>query len=145
MVQQFYYITPDRYYKVELYAANILNQHGEKLQKIYFASSTNKAPLSNTGYSIGTVVGAAVGSVLCSVFVLVFIFWFLRRHRKNKTSKPSNSKDKREESKFGDQYEDLGMDNVSSYQDLGAKDSPNVYEQIGRVHTIEKHYENMIP
>ncbi|CAC5380274.1 unnamed protein product [Mytilus coruscus] len=81
-----------------LYAANILNQHGEKVQKIYFASSKSKG-----------------------------------------------SRHEREESKIGDQYEDLGMDNVSSYQELGAKDSPNVYDQIGRVHTVDKHYENMLP
>lgn len=43
-----------------------------------------------------------------------------------------------------DQYEDLGMDNISSYQELGVKEIPNVYEQIGRVHTADKHYENML-
>ncbi|XP_052067755.1 uncharacterized protein LOC127707244 [Mytilus californianus] len=145
MLQKFYYITPDRYYKVELYAANILKQHGEKVQKIYFASSKSKAQLSDTGYSIGTVVGAAVGGVFCSVLVLVLVFWLFLRHRKNKTSKPSRSRHEREESIIGDQYEDLGMDNVSSYQELGAKDSPNVYDQIGRVHTVDKHYENMLP
>ncbi|XP_076078839.1 uncharacterized protein LOC143048855 [Mytilus galloprovincialis] len=145
VLQKFYYITPDRYYKVELYAANILNQNGEKVQKIYFASSKSKPQLSDTGYSIGTVVGAAVGGILCSVLILVLIFWLFLRHRKNKTPKPSRSKHEREESKIGDQYEDIGMDNVSSYQELGVKDSPNVYEQIGRVHTIDKHYENMIP
>ncbi|XP_076078831.1 uncharacterized protein LOC143048847 [Mytilus galloprovincialis] len=145
MLQKFYYITPDRYYKVELSAVNILNQPGEKVHKIYFASSKSKAQLSDTGYSIGTVVGAAVGSVICSVFVLVFIFWLFRRHRKNKTSKPSRTKHAREESKIGDQYEDIGMDNASSYQDFGEKDNPNVYDQIGRVHTVDKHYENMLP
>ncbi|VDH93211.1 Hypothetical predicted protein [Mytilus galloprovincialis] len=143
MLQKFYYITPDRYYKVELSAVNILNQPGEKVHKIYFASSKSKAQLSDTGYSIGTVVGAAVGSVICSVFVLVFIFWLFRRHRK--TSKPSRTKHARGESKIGDQYEDIGMDNASSYQDFGEKDNPNVYDQIGRVHTVDKHYENMLP
>lgn len=44
----------------------------------------------------------------------------------------------------GDQYEDLGMDNISSYQELGVKENPNVYEQIDRVHTADKHYENML-
>lgn len=45
----------------------------------------------------------------------------------------------------GDQYEDLGMDNISSYQELGTKDIPNVYDQIDRVQTIDKHYENILP
>ncbi|XP_071135947.1 protein eyes shut homolog [Mytilus edulis] len=145
VLQKFYYITPDRYYKVELSAANILNQHGEKVQKIYFASSKSKAQLSDTGYSIETVVGAAVGGILCSVIVLVLIFWLFWRHRNNKTSKPSRTKHAREESKIGDQYEDIGMDNASFYQDFEEKDNPNVYDQIGRVHTVDKHYENMLP
>lgn len=45
----------------------------------------------------------------------------------------------------GDQYEDIGMDGSSTYQEFGAKDSPNVYDQIGRVQTVDKHYENMLP
>ncbi|CAG2200546.1 unnamed protein product [Mytilus edulis] len=94
--QKLYYITPDRHYKVELYAVNTINQIGQKEQMIFHAIPKNERP-----------------------------------------------RQEHDESQHGDQYEDLGMDNISSYQ--GTKDIPNVYDQIGRVQTIDKHYENMLP
>lgn len=38
------------------------------------------------------------------------------------------------------QYEDLELENVTPYQELGLKDNFNVYEQIN---TLDKQYENM--
>ncbi|CAC5355928.1 unnamed protein product [Mytilus coruscus] len=60
------------------------------------------------------------------------------------SSKIERSRHALQEPQLADQYEDLGMDNMSSYQELGAKDNPNVYDQIGRLHTVDKHYENML-
>lgn len=44
----------------------------------------------------------------------------------------------------GCQYEEVGLDNVSAQQELGIKDSQNVYDQIDRIPTVDKQYENMI-
>ncbi|VDI48495.1 Hypothetical predicted protein [Mytilus galloprovincialis] len=141
--QKLYSITPDRHYQVEIYAVNSINQVGEKERKIYYASSKIKRE-TDTEFSIGTVVGAAVGCLVLGVLVTVILFCLIMKRRRNETSKESRSRHVLDDPHLGDQYEDLGMDNISSYQELGVKENPNVYEQIGRLHTADKHYENML-
>ncbi|CAG2200545.1 unnamed protein product [Mytilus edulis] len=70
--KKLYYIAPDRHYQIEIYAVNAINQAGEKLRKIYYASSAIEAQpqVSSKGYSIETVVGAAVGCVVFSGIVV---------------------------------------------------------------------------
>ncbi|XP_071135948.1 tenascin-like [Mytilus edulis] len=112
--------------------------------KPYGPITTQTAQLPEKLYTIEAVVGAAVGCVLFTVLVMTLIFYLIMRRMRIKTLNSSKPRHPHEEQQFGDQYEDLGMDNISSYQELGAKDIPNVYDQIGRVHTIDKHYENML-
>ncbi|CAG2236636.1 unnamed protein product [Mytilus edulis] len=120
--QKLYYITPDRYYQIEIYAVNSINQAGVKLLKIYYASSKIEASpqVSPKGYTIATVVGAAGGCVIIE------------------------SNNTQEESKIGGQYEEVGINNVSANIELGTIDDKNVYDQIDRIPTTDKQYENMM-
>ncbi|CAG2236635.1 PTPB [Mytilus edulis] len=127
--QKLYSITPDRHYQVEIYAVNSINQVGEKERKIYYASSKIKRE-TDTDFSIGTVIGAAVSCLVLGVLVTVILFCLIMKRRGNETSKESRSRHVLDDPQLGDQYEDLGMDNISSYQELGVKENPNVYEQI---------------
>ncbi|XP_071135950.1 uncharacterized protein [Mytilus edulis] len=144
--QKLYYITPDRHYQIEIYAVNAINVAGEKLRKMYYASSAieSQPQVSSKGYTIATVVGAAVGCVVCSGFVVGLVCCLIRKRRRNLISKQAKAKHTREESKIGCQYEEVGLDNVSAQQELGIKDNQNVYDQIDRIPTVDKQYENMI-
>ncbi|VDI18095.1 Hypothetical predicted protein [Mytilus galloprovincialis] len=142
--QKLYYITPDRHYKVELYAVNTINQIGQKEQMIFHAIPNNETQMSDNAYSIGTVVGTAIGCVLFTILVMGIVVYLSLKRRQITTIKKSGPRQVHNEAEHGDQYEDLGMDNISSYQELGAKATQNVYDQIGRVQTVDKHYENML-
>ncbi|CAC5380285.1 unnamed protein product [Mytilus coruscus] len=144
--QKLYYITPDRYYMIELYAVNNLNQDGEKNRKIYYASSRieSQPPVSHEGYSIETVIGAVIGCVSFSVVIMVIVVCFISKRKKNKKSKQSKLRHTQDVSQIGDQYEELGMNNISHYQELGSKENQTVYDQIDRMQTLDKQYENLM-
>ncbi|XP_052089987.1 phosphatidylinositol phosphatase PTPRQ-like [Mytilus californianus] len=144
--QKLYYITPDRHYQIEIYAVNAINQAGEKLRKMYYASSAveSQPQVSSKGYTIETVVGAAVGCVVFSGVVVGLVYCLIRKRSKNTISKQAKAKHTRKESKIGGQYEEVGLDNVSAQQELGIIDNQNVYDQIDRIPTVDKQYENMI-
>ncbi|XP_052090201.1 tyrosine-protein phosphatase Lar-like [Mytilus californianus] len=97
--------------------------------------------VSPKGYTIQTVVGAAVGCVIFGGLVVGLLFYTIRR--KNFNSKQSRAKQTPEELQIGGQYEEIGMDNASFYQELRSKDNSNTYEQIDTMHTVDKQYENI--
>ncbi|XP_071136806.1 protein sidekick-2-like [Mytilus edulis] len=145
--QKLYYITPDRYYKFEIYAVNSLNQAGVKLLKIYYASShiESSPQVSPKGYTIATVVGAAGGCVILGGLIVGgLVFCLIRRRRRHNNSKQSKANNTQEESKIGGQYEEVGINNVSAKIELGTIDDKNVYDQIDRIPTTDKQYENMM-
>ncbi|XP_052089969.1 phosphatidylinositol phosphatase PTPRQ-like [Mytilus californianus] len=144
--QKLYYITPDRHYQIEIYAMNSLNQAGEKLLKIYYASSKieSQPQASPKGYTIETVVGAAVSCVIVGGIIIGLVFCLIWRRRRNINSKQSKSKSTQEESKIGGQYEEMGINNVSANIELRTADDKNVYDQIDRTPTADKQYENMM-
>ncbi|XP_052090197.1 uncharacterized protein LOC127726782 [Mytilus californianus] len=144
--QKLYYITPNRYYMIELYAVNKLNQDGEKDLKIYYASSKieSQPQVLLEGYSIETVIGAVVGCVSFSVLIMVIVVCFISRQKKNKKSNQSKLRHSEDVLQIGDQYEELGMNNISHYQELGSKENQTIYDQTDRVHTLDKQYENLM-
>lgn len=144
--QKLYYITPNRYYMIELYAVNKLNQDGEKDWKIYYASSKieSQPQVLLEGYSIETVIGAVVGCVSFSVLIMVIVVCFISRRMKNKKSNQSKLRHSEDVSQIGNQYEELGMNNISHYQELGSKENQTIYDQTDRVHTLDKQYENLM-
>ncbi|CAC5355926.1 unnamed protein product [Mytilus coruscus] len=144
--QKLYYIIPDRHYQIEIYAVNSLNQAGEKLLKIYYASSKIESQLQESpkGYTIETVVGAAVGCVIVGGLIVGLVFCLIRGRRRHINSKQSKANHTQEESKIGGQYEEVGINNISANIELGTTDDKNVYDQIDRMPTVDKQYENMM-
>ncbi|VDH93210.1 Hypothetical predicted protein [Mytilus galloprovincialis] len=145
--QKLYYITPDRHYQIEIYAVNSLNQAGVKLLKIYYASSKieSSPQVSPKGYTIATVVGAAGGCVILGGLIVGgLVFCLIRRRRRHINSKQSKANNTQEESKIGGQYEEVGINNVSAKIEHGTIDDKNVYDQIDRIPTTDKQYENMM-
>ncbi|VDH96333.1 Hypothetical predicted protein [Mytilus galloprovincialis] len=142
-VQKLYSITPDRYYMIEIFAVNTLNQAGEKVRKIYYASSKieEQAPVSIEGYSIETVVGAAVGCVLFSVLIMMIVVSLIMKRKKTMNSEQSSLRLTQGVSQIGNQCEN---DNISLYQEIGNQENTTVYDQLDTMHTLDNQYENMM-
>ncbi|XP_063443549.1 multiple epidermal growth factor-like domains protein 10 [Mytilus trossulus] len=80
-------------------------------------------------------IGLFIGGVLLGILITVAVCFVIRKKRQSKKRQGKDNVSKKTQSKDPQHYDDVRMENVSTYQDLRMETGANEYDQICQINT----------
>ncbi|XP_063443560.1 uncharacterized protein LOC134724463 isoform X1 [Mytilus trossulus] len=97
----------------------------------------NKLSINTAGSDddeVTTRIGIVIGGILLGILITVFVCFVIKKNRQLPKEQSKYNVSKKTQSHDQHHYDDVGMENVSSYQDLRKDTGANEYDQINETY-----------